>query len=1016
MRMEIVASGAPAAYPLSIESSGHLATTLHVQLSPRVHNSANALMPITQTFHLQVEDRSLAGEAFWMLGYFYLRIGNRWIRVKAKNANDVDLAQLPWPELVSGQLLLGNPDLRHLIDTQTALEPRLSSVLSDLPRGFEAVVEKHGFVATHYLPDQIAHAVHVLETIHPYTVSRHEGHFIGEQELYQFLDAFVTLSFADAWHADLWDQARLELNLFVGLLSDAGTAKDKEPAQLHLLRILGEKRKLGYNFLVTDMAKAMQTVVKSVMAANGHIFLLSNGKVDRVDAFNAGRWVPRSKAPQSKDLREAAKAGSYHEFVVPFLMLGGNATRIRDVAFGNKVTASILWIESEAVQAFDSALRRRGLDRFADTIQVVADMYVVSMLHLLALIMPKGVNLVGLSSIAATEQMFGNGEALVQSVAHQLKPDGSLEEDKVDLGGHGDAVWSLVSSKKAVQESVERAGVRVLLQGEFTDPSLFDTMAMQVVSGKAVMPVAVVPQPVRFVPEGEALIREALDEGVPVAVEFPDGRRISVISIDIDNTGKAMLANGESYNFGSKVQQAEDSWKLIQTRMEEISHVEDSNSQRDQLINEMAVFDRDIAIPLAGKVVKTESDGSISEVPLVKIDYNAGGMLAEINGTVSFIENSQFGDSHVLRKSSGEEVSVSKAAIVAIYFRDFNLNFLGWDSFVEKACLTQEAQGLYREYRQALAETSDREQQKLLRQDYARKIYEANPGLTSEEWARLAHKVEMLMTVAMVPPFEAKGKKGDPKTIKFNKMAQNVSSFLVTMALSDITAEDVDVIELQNALVALEAAGSEAERLRIRNNIKFLHGKSLADLKIHPVPGGPDERQLIVVEPNEFVQVKEPPHYGPFSDAYNRVQDIAKSVLQPGLFAEKRVVLMATANMARDLWKAGAFDLGLATTIAWAAWHEAEHGGYGQSQSGKFSVSGLHAAGRWEASLLREFRALVIQGLSKDKWTGWLTFEKKWKGNVPSVAAPGDKSGLDFDEHPIYLHESLQRALPARAA
>src|SRR5262249_8114222 len=125
---------------------------------------------------------------------------------------------------------------------------------------------------------------------------------LTEWMLVRFLDSYMVLSLSESAHAELWDRARQQINLLIGAVQDLKFEDQVDPHRLHLLRIEGEKRKIGYNPFIMDLANSMRKVVSSVVAPNGQIYLLDKGRVGRVDAINSGNWIAREKAPPTKNL------------------------------------------------------------------------------------------------------------------------------------------------------------------------------------------------------------------------------------------------------------------------------------------------------------------------------------------------------------------------------------------------------------------------------------------------------------------------------------------------------------------------------------------------------------------------------------------------------------------------------------------------------------------------------------------------------------------------------------------
>jgi len=140
--------------------------------------------------------------------------------------------------------------------------------------------------------------------------------------------------------------------------------------------------------------------------------------------------------------------------------------------------------------------------------------------------------------------------------------------------------------------------------------------------------------------------------------------------------------------------------------------------------------------------------------------------------------------------------------------------------------------------------------------------------ISHEEWEARTLLLERLMMGVLPPPVELKGK-GDNAYVKLNMMAQDVSSFEAMLALTSITAEDIDLENVDHVICEAAEKSSHSERAEAKNG-KFKNREGVP-LDFASVDGIVAERvKIIQVPETHFTQVKTTENYPDFIAIVNK--------------------------------------------------------------------------------------------------------------------------------------------------
>ena len=784
----------------------------------------------TKTFNISGDD------AFVVLheieGKTYIRVGNRIIvtdrtginnvgpGLTGQNAFDMDM-------LRGTEALLGNPALQRFFGEDL---PQSVDQLGALPPGFRTATglsELGRMIEPRYSPQEIDDAAKYI-TEHSLISLAEKG--MGDAAFITYLNAVMIISATGANWAE-FRKAMLELMVFSSVRSqiDACTVSPAMMAKMSEMYKFFSKNKLGYPELLMAFLPDVSSIIKTT--ADGiEPTMTAAGKFVKQDIVNDAS-APATIAKQAA-LNEMYAANisldDMRRLVGAVVPMAGDGSRMHLFNM-NKLFGPIIPVlkgQEKALAAYFSSLGIENALWMDDQGRAF-----VSVGLLVLSRNPGAIAVGGLPTVRELEGFFKGNPFPVQDVVLTLK-DGKPDLSATPMvGGHGRTFQVGGLSLESVRALVGSGRVARHNQGDDLGDRKNETgavLAWQVARGVTPMSVLALAQ---IVKANAADLQGYIDVGKEVTI---DGKKVKSF---ID--GVAVFENGSTEDILASFKAGSDRVNAIAAEAGSLK-----GSARKQKLMEAIVAYRAL---MALAKSRTFVVGTDAPALIVAVTTMAGGVLLDFENETTFMESSQHPDQITLRYKVGEadqEFICTKAEYWATSPRNFNTNNFALDPLAVAANRSKAAKQLYHLFLVYAAQNAANPAVVLAsRKEFEGKIKKILDGISPAEWAARSLALERLQIVVQGVPCE--NKKG---VIKINMMAQNMASFESLLALSGVTAEDINLSQLNKKLAALLAATAE-DRNKLLQELGLSMGKAAGITNQRIV--------VVVVDPFAFTQLKE---------------------------------------------------------------------------------------------------------------------------------------------------------------
>jgi mannose-1-phosphate guanylyltransferase len=795
---------------------------------------------------LELEGRKLSGALYEAEGKTFLQLGNRWIIL-----GPAGLKTLPLEGVLDSEILLGNPTLRDFLGIQK-INPDV--LRQPLPQGMRLVTELPGIAGSKYSASEIEHAVRTL-----YASDLNELLENGQltlQNYVDYLDVLMVISSRQAVNYMAWKDGMDKLQIFLSLAAvNPGAVMDTDMIQAgRRSTVFYTKLKMGYpELLMQYLAQPM--VQKQIKTTNDNMgtVVSAQGQVEEGDLVNANFLDVAQKDALQAELAKRGVDVSRFASVAEIGIAGQGSRILRDYFRQNKMDTPVF--EVQDVGGFKEYLHKHGVANV-----ILADNHAGKIYTGLTMLMvaryPGAVWIGGIPTVDALERLLGKGLIMTQEVVHYLNPDGSFQEDAVDVGGHGYLIRTVSNDPVLMMRLLENHSVWHHIQGDDLGNE-FNTgaMAWMIETGQTPFSPLVTPQEIRFKDNFVDAAR-AVQAGQAVkingqAVETVSGQTIT------DHAGRVYAASEEI----SRLETARDEVeKLVQVAS---ALKQDKVAQRDAMIAAMEAFYEKIYKPTQALNIEIEGKAK----PLIEVTQKAGGHLLEVAGGARFVENSNYTKNIEVTDSKGKKTKLPLSVFLAIIQRDFNTNNFSLDPLAVAANRDNKIKALYHEFME-FAQAHQGQEDVIMAKRHQVEVAAAARinEIGRAEWAYRSQAVERLMLAVFPLPCEQKKDAQGRPFLKLNMMAQDVASFEAMMALSPVTAESYKLKDLDRIFAQAGTQSTPVEIARVKNEVLKSLGINLAAV---PALAQVPRFKPLMVNLMDFTQAK-----NDFTQVNDRLQSV----------------------------------------------------------------------------------------------------------------------------------------------
>lgn len=820
-----------------------------------------------QPFTLRYNGNELKGLLYEIESKTYIQYGDRWIVIMKA---DIEKG-LPLRDVIDGQLLLGNPSLREFLGM-----PRVSLAQATkiLPKGIEAVAELKNLFNTEYSAPHRRMAIEVLQGIDLLGLARLGT--LDDETLINYLDALTIVSHENvaAYEEFIGGVSRVKMLLKIAFFLpnfhvDAGLIA-AIPGLLNFMT----KRKMTFPKPLLDLIaerSALREFIK-IQPDSRRTVVDSNGKIREIDVANEVNWVDSAdvKDIERKLAGDAQQIGmSLKDYLSLFnvtaeIGVAGEGTRALENHFRlNKLFGRMVRVKKGCEAGVVEFFRSMGFKHF----QLVrfGEYYYIGISHIILARNPGSVIIAGMPTIEPSEEWVMDIKKDVavktQDVASILRLDGTFKEGELGIAGHGRLIICMMESQESIAAMIENGNIWRHVQGEdFGNILVGQIMARAVKRGEAPMVALTTPQRIFF----ESNL-------VKITAWF--------------NTGKTMTLNGKQVVkiVGDQIVFEDDSVidvsRILGQLQEALEQIEKLNrmaegrfgqAQRDTWIHAMQIYQDDI-FDVVNKGLRFEAGHADSDkITLFTIMVNAGGHLLEGAGVNMFVEQSNYSKKVTMKDGAGQSHVFDLGVFLAVIPKNFNTNNFCLDPLAVAANRDRRIKEAYHDYLR-FASRHKEDMAAVLAKRKETESFAVNiiREMPRTEWEARTMLVERLMISILPPPVELKGK-GESSYVKLNMMAQDVASFESMLALTQVTADDVVINNINEVIQAASGGATYSARADAKNGL-FLsrQGKPLNFSTVSGVTGQPI--MIIQVPETCFTQVKTSEQYADFVGIVNRV-------------------------------------------------------------------------------------------------------------------------------------------------
>ncbi|MBN1594622.1 hypothetical protein JW933_01720, partial [candidate division FCPU426 bacterium] len=738
-----------------------------------------------QKFTLRLDGRRLPGALVQAEGKTYLQLGDRWLSME-----DTGHTVLPLQEIADTEFLLGNPGLRAFLGIKALTLEHLSK---PMPKTLQLVTELPGVAETRYSKRDIRGALATLKKTRLLRLVEQERLTPGQYVHY--LDALMILS---NQHADHYAEHKYAMEQLLIFARVAPTLAATPLAPTHLalipdLMVVMAKMKMGYpellmDFLALPEARAQ---IKTKMDNQGTV-ITPEGEILEGDLANANYLETLTKKDLQEDFARRNVDLSLYRTMAEIGIAGQGSRILADYFHQNKIDANIFEVAPDKVAAFRKYLAKQGLPK--DAVKKIGRYYFVNLMTLMAARNPEALWIGGQQTAASLENMLGQGRKLLtQTLVHYLNPDGTFQENAVDVGGHAFLLAAVLQDANSLADMIEQGLIWEHIQGDDLGNE-FNSSAMAYLLRMGRTPFSPLVTPQDIQPVNRILeVQRALATGKTVLLG--EQRVVSV------RGQKVRLDDNSELDAAAIEADVRSRWNEVQDLITRAGAAS-GPAQLDLIIAAMQKFNETIEVPCQA----LEMQMGPLKMRLVDYTQNSGGHLISVAGGARFAEQSHYTQEVILTDSSGKSFTFPRNVFLAVMQRDFNTNHFSLDPIAMAANRDRRIKELYHAFLIS-AQTGQLNEAELLtaRQDLEKAVAERIREIGNTEWTYRGYMLErLLLTVAPVP-CEQKGK-GENAYLKLNMMAQDAASFEAMLAESPVTADQITLAQL-NAV--LQAASSE---------------------------------------------------------------------------------------------------------------------------------------------------------------------------------------------------------------
>ncbi|MCX5782549.1 MAG: DUF1542 domain-containing protein, partial [Elusimicrobia bacterium] len=832
---------------------------------------------------------------------YYLEIGNRVIEIdNAEDARRLDPTGIF--NAVSGtEILLGNPKLRKFLGIDKVSQ---DIILKGLPAGWhisEELTEVDSLFGTDYEQEDIDSAITYLENYKTDTLTNlaKTGGLTAEI-LIDFLDALTVISHKKSKNESVYDEYVEQLKQLIALSdSEKVVALGIISIDENVKRILAkakelygylEKRKTGYWGILSEFFGTLKGLIKlkadnkiTVVRDNG---TTSNSVIGNVSELGEMRTEEQLVKALYQDLFNEApnsswdtntvfeklksKAGALPEdspvrkFVEESLKYkgdiqgAGEGARIKQgLSGGNKLFADTVPIKKDKIDELKAFYKKnicgndeakfRKVEPLLYYIDEDGELYTPIVLLIFAK-SPESGMILGPSVFKYADifKTFLNDADIAR-----FDRFGVLRPDEKGRPGHGGGILAIIFYLAMMIEKTKLGNEIFNHQGDDTwDPGNLDALLgnADVKLGKAVMSVRTIAQRVTFSYQHDNFAAFQSEVKGKTLKKFSLGASNKLVVEDLTITGAEEQADKKDVKVSfkdSKGNAGSDKLSnLLQANYEtakkiaELAAEKQGDAQRGLWIKALEVFRDGVS-------------GFLNKHKIFSVKKNEGGMLLVVDGQLVFIEKSQLQkEIEIKGKDEAGALVSGKFSVddfLCIIAQNFNTNTFCLQRMAALANRSQKAKVLYHEYLKEVQGKSA-EEALALEQEYREKISEITNSISPEEWISRTLALVLLMYIVYSQPTESK-----QGFTKLNMMAQNVAYFEAMLALTNVTAEDINIDQLIGIGEQLEKITDLDEREKQKN--KLLKGLGL---NLRTAAGLENVKRLSLIQVKKFSQYKDP--------------------------------------------------------------------------------------------------------------------------------------------------------------
>lgn len=820
-----------------------------------------------QSFTLRYNGNELKGLLYEVEGKTYIQYGDRWIVIRK---TDIE-RDLPLRDVIDGQLLLGNPSLREFLGM-----PRVSLAQATkiLPKEIEAVAELKNLFNTEYSATHRRMAIEVLQDIDLLGFARIGA--LDDETLINYLDALTIVSHENvaAYREFIGGVSRMKMFLKIASFLpnfhvDAGLMSTI-PGLLNFVT----KRKMTFPKLLLDLIAqnpAIRELIKT-QPDSRRTAVDSNGRIMEIDVANEVNWA-RSVDVIDIEKKLAGDARQTNMSLKDYLALfnvtvevgvAGEGTRALENHFRlNKLFGRMVRVKKGREAGVLEFFRSMGFKHFQ--LVRLGEYYYIGVSNIILARNPGSAIIAGIPTIEPSEEWIMDVKKDVtiktQDVVNTLRLDGTFKEEDISIAGHGRLLMSMIESQESIAAMIENGNIWRHVQGDdFGNILAAQIMARAVKMGETPMVALTTPQRI-FFESNMVKITSWFKSGKTITL---NGKRVIGIT---DN--QIVFEGGSIIDVSLSLRQLQEALARID-ELKRVAEKQVDHAQRDTWIHAMQFY-QDKIFDVANKDLRFEAGQADSDkTALFTIMVNTGGHLLQGAGVNMFVEQSNYSKEVIMKDGVGQSHKFDLGVFMAIIPKNFNTNNFCLDPLAITANRDRRIKEAYHNYMRFASEHKENmaavlaERKKT--ESFALKIMRE---MTRTEWEARTMAVERLMISMLPPPVELKGK-GESAYIKLNMMAQDVASFESMLALTQVTADDVVIDNLNEVIQTVSGGATHSVRADAKNGL-FLdrQGKPLDFSTVSGVTG---QRIMVIQVPETyFTQVKTSEQYADFVGIVNRV-------------------------------------------------------------------------------------------------------------------------------------------------